>query len=255
MTLRELKNEFLFQEELQDNFNYDGDGNLLPEKERRPPAPMEPGLLHDSLNIQFYMLASIFRELKERKLVESVEDLGCFELCTMELENNEEVQYDLGKMTEIYLRNYRNYPELQEVLENAFNTANEDGIKKQKRVWYEVILLGNVLGKEQSSLGSPEIIAFCQFQNMGRDSKGRKIYHFGAMNVSPDLRGSFLGEALMESSLSRENNFEDNAVIKAECDLNAPVTQYYLNKAGFAGTKITRDFYGISKLDIISDPN
>jgi hypothetical protein len=219
MILRELRHSFELQQELREGMD-----------EMNLDWPERPKL--DNINL--YMKANIAAELRERGSIISILDLEGFKIRHAMSRNLS--QDDFEVMTEMYLTNYRDYPELQEALEEAF-------IEKNKRISTEYQML----------YVDGEMVAFDQIEHLGFDEKGRVLSHFGAMNVAPDLKGAFLGDCLMDVSVGIPA--DHGSVVRAECDADAAVTRSYLNRRKFVGTAFDPDFHGIAKLDIVIDPD
>lgn len=220
MILRELQRALEAQQELREEM---GSMNL--------DWPERPSLD----NIHLYMAVNIAAELRERGAIESIEDLEGFEV-VMATPGNMDAA-DLDDMESMYAQNYRDKPKLQEALIQIFRKANErdDG-------WFYLIKLKG------------RIVAFDRVDDEGLTGiQGRHLMHFGAMNVAPDLRGAFLGEALLDRSIGELFERGDTTLM-AECDVDSPIARVYLNRRGFIARGYNPDFHGIGVLSIVADP-
>ena len=181
-------------------------------------------------------LVALYSVLRGRGIIQSIEDMKSFEVVMLSPSHLE--RDDVARMEQIYKRNYRDNPELRDLLIESFRKNNE-----RDSGWLYELKRDN------------EIIAFDRVDEDKEKAElfGKHVMHFGALNVAPDLRGAYLGEALLDKSVGELLTRGDTILI-AECDIDTPVTRAYLNRRGFIGRSYDPDFHGIGKLDIVLYP-
>ncbi len=133
---------------------------------------------------------------------------------------------DIGRMKEIYLRNYQEHPELQSYVIGAFDQKMQD----EGTLWY-------VLKIED------EVVAFNRF-----DKQSDGSLYFGSFNVDPNAKGAKIGEEMMLRTL---DELAKDHVIEADAIVGAPITEHYLRR-GFqeTGRKVVG---GIELVHIVRD--
>lgn len=119
---------------------------------------------------------------------------------------------DIEQMEQIYIANYSDKPELQQILLNSFR----EKIKSNK-------------GKFIIARFDGDIIGYYELENLGENR-----IHFGKFNVSPGLDGIGIGNLLLDKKFNIEAK---QNIMLAECDLYAKASQNYLRN-GFCGYKL-----------------
>jgi hypothetical protein len=127
----------------------------------------------------------------------------------------------LFQMFEIYAANYKDKPELREMLLQSFSDNLRD--RGNETILY-VYLKKN------------KVIAFDRFD---RQESGKR--YFGSFNVSPELKNSAIGGAMMEVSLHQEAEESD---LEAECLADVQISSYYIEKEGFMVDEFIPNYKG-----------
>ncbi|MEK9135165.1 MAG: hypothetical protein AAB451_02600 [Patescibacteria group bacterium] len=128
---------------------------------------------------------------------------------------------DISQMLGIYARNYEDKPALQKKLLEEFR--KKFGTKGSDTVLYFY-------------RKGEEIIAFDRFDR----GKGKK--YFASVNVRPELAGSAIGAALIETSLKAET--VANETIEADCLPDTAISSHYIEKSGFVVKKVIPNYEG-----------
>ena len=176
-------------------------------------------------------LVALASVLLKRGVIKHIEQLSSFAF--KKYESSEVPDVKLAECTMLYAENYAENPALRDRLITNFNK-----IQRTSRAMLHTLECEG------------RIVAFDRFDVVGRDFHDRPVVHFGAMNVSRNLRGQSLGGILMDESLNPEA--QSNPII-AECDLGSQVALSYINDRGFVGTAIFRDWLGITMMWIQKD--
>jgi len=126
------------------------------------------------------------------------------------------IDQDRKQLISITKENYRHNSKQQTIVLNGLETALNN---QEKTRWY-------ILKKQgQDNEEGPRVLAFVRF-----DEQEDGSLYAASLNVSPDFRGSALGEALYHKAVDRESR---NGTLKGIVEINKPVSSYYLEKGGF----------------------
>lgn len=158
-----------------------------------------------SADVEIELFKYFFKELKNKNSISIYNTRSIkFDVCS-----GQELERDKKKMKQIYLENYKNFPQK---FKDRLILSLESRLKNKKAKFY-------ILRHKN------EVVAFNSF--LPQDDG---TLHFANFNVDPNYQFSKLGEALMEISLDLEAKKAD---IVAEVVPNTKIMEVYLNKKGF----------------------
>ncbi len=189
----------------------------------------------DSIRAHIELWKSGFRTLYEEGVIENFGEVSGVEFG---IKSPEELSdEDKATMRKMY---DENYPESagysKEFREVIFHGLEEAFTKKDVRFY--------VLKKDS------EILGYNRFEDLPDTEDGRKRKYVGSFNVSPQYRGSKLGDKIFDDCLAQE--ISGDTIIEAYADPTLPISSHYLETNGFAATGI-EDIGGRPLLKIVRD--
>lgn len=188
---------------------------------------ISPNQLIEAANV----LTTIRNNKSNIKNKEGVPSLPASLLKSEILKNKEgqELLRQLEDMLEMYARNYKENPVLQEKLVNGFLDKLKEGDTS--------VYMCQKDGK---------VISFLRFDDLGNNKK-----YFGSFNVTPEGAGSTIGTAMMEIALEKEA--EVSKEIEADCEPDKMISSTYIDKRGFIVREVRPNYgnAGITAFNII----
>jgi predicted GNAT family N-acyltransferase len=191
----------------------------------------------EKIKTDIELFKSAFRTLYEEGIITDFSEVAGVELGVKSPEDLSEEDRDA--MRAMYDSNYGESsgysPEFRETI---FHGLDEAFTKKEGARFY-------VLKKEG------KLIGYNRFEDLPDTEDGRHRKYVGSFNVSPEYRGSKLGDKMFDDCLAQETGNE--TIVEAYADPTLPITSHYLETNGFVATGI-EDVGGRPLLRIVRDP-
>lgn len=174
----------------------------------------------EQINADILLFAGSFKELKKQDPKISLED---FKNTIIEnIQTDQLSKKDKQEMIKIADRNWSAVPHLhKKVIEGLQETLDDNK--------------GNFYLVQYNN----ELLGFVRFEKI---SSGKK--YGGSLNINTDIRGSKIGESIMQSIVARE---AQTNIIEATAYPKLPIATRYIGEFGFVVTDLIKNYEGTGK--------